>query len=249
MIRDTTYFISDCHLGASYIANPKEHERIVVDWLLSIEPKAKELYLLGDIIDYWFEYRHVVPRGYTRFFGALARLSDAGVKITWMRGNHDIWLFDYLANEIGLNVADGVIERTIDGKKFVMSHGDGVGRLPLTFRILRGMFRNPILQKLYAGIHPWWTVGFAHRWSAHNREHGHAENLKHLPPNDTYVEFANAYEKANGRVDYFIFGHRHIAIDQSEPNGTRIIILGDAFERYTFGQFDGKEFRLSTMKK
>lgn len=248
MSRDTTYFISDCHLGASYIADSKAHERILVEWLRAIAPRAKALYLLGDIIDYWFEYRYVAPRGYTRFFGALASLADSGVEITWMRGNHDIWLFDYLSKEIGLTVADGVIERTIDGRKFVMSHGDGIGRLKPTFRLLRSMFRNPFLQKLYAMIHPRWTVGFAHAWSAHNREHGKPEQLTSLPATDNYVEFARNYECDHGAVDYFIFGHRHIAIDQTEPNGTHIVVLGDAFENFTFGQFDGREFRLLNLK-
>lgn len=239
-----TFFISDCHLGATYINNPRAHERAITRWLETIAPDAKALFLLGDIIDYWFEYRHVVPRGYTRFFGALASLADSGVDITWMRGNHDIWLFDYLAGEIGLTVADGVITTTIDSRRFVLSHGDGIDCRSTMFKILRSMFRNPALQKLYAAIHPRWTVGFAHAWSSHNRLHGHDELITTLPPDDSFVRFAEHYQRTNPPADFFVFGHRHIAIDQPGPDKSRIIVLGDAFRQFTFGRFDGRQFHL-----
>ncbi|MBR5745314.1 MAG: metallophosphoesterase, partial [Muribaculaceae bacterium] len=115
--RSTTYFIADLHIGAKYITDPRDHERRVVDFLRSIKDDAKTLYLMGDVLDYWFEYKKVVPRGYIRFFGALAELADAGVEIIWFVGNHDIWLFDYLRDEIGLKVVDGVEIREIDGKR------------------------------------------------------------------------------------------------------------------------------------
>lgn len=112
------YFISDMHLGASYFPDRHAHERLVVSFLESIASDADELYMLGDVLDYWFEYRYVVPRGYVRFFGALARLADRGVKIHWFTGNHDIWLFDYLRDEIGIEVVDGYSVRDIFGKRF-----------------------------------------------------------------------------------------------------------------------------------
>ena len=124
-----TYFISDIHLGALYIKNRRSHERRIVAWLDTIADDADELYLVGDILDYWYEYRTVVPRGYVRFFGALARLADKGVRITWLIGNHDIWLFDYLRHEIGINIIDGAIRADIGGHSFFISHGDALGRL------------------------------------------------------------------------------------------------------------------------
>ncbi|MDE5810962.1 MAG: UDP-2,3-diacylglucosamine diphosphatase, partial [Muribaculaceae bacterium] len=163
------YFISDLHLGATYDNQSRAKERGVVDWLQSIEDDVSELYMLGDVLDYWFEYRTVVPRGYIRFFGQLARMVDRGVKITWMIGNHDIWLFDYLRDEIGITVVDGSLEKELNGLKFYMAHGDGVGRLPLGFRFIRSVFRNRVCQKLYSAIHPRWTIPFAHRWSTHSR--------------------------------------------------------------------------------
>ena len=120
------YFLSDLHLGASYFADPRAKERAVVQWLDSIKNTAAEIYLLGDILDYWYEYRTVVPRGYVRFLGKLAELSDAGVKLHWFIGNHDIWIFDYLPSEIGVEVIDGSVEREIMGKRFFLAHGDGV---------------------------------------------------------------------------------------------------------------------------
>lgn len=238
MTRNKIYFISDCHIGAGYIPDRKAHERRIAKWVDTAAADASHIFLLGDILDYWFEYRDVVPRGYTRFFGALSRAADAGVKITWMRGNHDIWLFDYLRDEIGLDVADGVIERTIGGKRFVMAHGDGIGHQSHTFTFLRALFRNRIAQRLYAAIHPWFTVGFAHRWSTHNRMHGKAEQTEHLQPDDRYIVFADEYSKHSGRADFFIFGHRHIVIDQPGPDDSRIIVLGDAFNRFTYGVYD-----------
>ena len=164
------YFISDLHLGASYIPDPVAHESRITKFLDSITGDAAELYLLGDILDYWYEYRTVVPRGYTRFFGTLCRMADSGVRITWFIGNHDIWLFDYLKEEIGMKVVDGFEIKEILGKRFFLSHGDGVGRLPASFRFLRATFRNKVCQKLYAAIHPRWTIPFAHRWSNHSRD-------------------------------------------------------------------------------
>ena len=145
-MRNKAYFISDLHLGARYFPDPREYELRAVRFLDSIAKDAAELYLLGDILDYWYEYRTAVPRGFTRFFGALGRLSDAGVKITWYIGNHDIWLFDYLREEIGMRVVDGYEIRTIMGRQFFLSHGDGLGKLPPLFRLIRATFRNRFCQ-------------------------------------------------------------------------------------------------------
>ncbi len=169
------YFLSDMHLGAAYFNDSRERERKVVRFLESIEKDASEVYLLGDVLDYWFEYRYVVPRGFVRFFGQLARMSDAGIKITWIIGNHDIWIFDYIPNELGVEVIDGVLDRDVLGTRMVMAHGDGVWMPDRKFRIIRSIFRNKICQKLYSAIHPRWTIPFAYAWSRHSREQGTPE--------------------------------------------------------------------------
>jgi len=259
--RKTTYFISDCHLGAKYIADPRHHERVIVDWLQSIAGDAARLYLLGDILDYWYEYRYVVPRGYTRFFGALAALADAGVEITWMKGNHDIWLYDYLRDEIGLTVEDGVIRREIDGYMFLLGHGDSIDDAGPFYKLMRSMFRCRFLQWLYGGIHPRWTVGFAHGWSANNRERNRIDTQYtapddphggNLPDNDGYVRFVRNYmdsidKPLSKKPVYFVFGHRHFLLDQQVGNDARLIVLGDAFSRMTYGKFENGLYRLLEM--
>lgn len=246
------YFISDLHLGASYIKDSRAHEARVVSFLDSIADKAGELFILGDALDYWFEYRTVVPRGYVRFFGALARLADRGVKITWFIGNHDIWLFDYLRDEIGIEIVDGYLVREVLGKRFFMSHGDGVGRLPLGFRLLRATFRNRTCQKLYSAIHPRWTIPFAHRWSNHSR-HFNAEEVPRFEgeEKEPLVEFCREYlADTDGDIDFFVFGHRHTLVDLPlSPRGSRMIILGDWLHHFSYGLFDGKEFSLNIYEK
>lgn len=246
--RKLTYFISDLHIGAGYIGDVHEHERRLVRWLRRIEPTAKALYLLGDILDYWYEYRTVAPRGYVRFLGALAELADRGVEITWLKGNHDIWIFDYLPLEIGLTVADGVVDRMIDGRRFVMEHGDGVGELRPSYRLMRRVFRNRFAQWLYAAIHPRWTVGFAHRWSKHSRLNPGFKYPQNVGPDDPLYAFARKYAAENGPVDFFVFGHRHVEVDEQTDFGSRIIILGDGFRLMTCGVWDGTDFSLRKME-
>lgn len=247
-MRDCTYFISDLHLGAGYIADPLGHERTVVRWLRSIAPTARALYLLGDVMDYWYEYRTVVPQGHVRFLGALAELADAGTRICWLKGNHDVWLFDYLRNEIGLTVSDGVVDTSIDGRRFVMEHGDGAGEVRRSYRLLRRLFRSRLAQRLYSAIHPRWTVGFAFAWSKHSRLNGRkAPECRRLPDNDRLVEFSRDYMARNGHVDFFVYGHRHQLVDMPLAADTRLVVLGEAFDMMTYGVWNGENFALKKM--
>ena len=243
--RTKTYFISDLHLGAAYLDRPHDRERLLAEFLKEISADAARLYLVGDVLDYWFEYRTVVPRGHVRFFGALAALADAGVEITWLIGNHDIWMFDYLRTELGIKVVDGSISETIDGKKFFISHGDGLGKLKPSFRFIRGLFRNRFCQKLYAAIHPRWTVAFAYKWSSSNRDYD---------PNDVPVyegeikdnveEWARGYLAKHPETDYIVLGHHHVAVDKQLGDRTRLIILGDWIYNFTYAVFDGEHMIL-----
>ena len=242
-MRNKSYFISDIHLGAKFIKNPGEHERIIVKWLESIREDAKNLFLLGDILDYWYEYKEVIPRGFIRFFGALARLADSGVNIVWFKGNHDIWIFDYLPNEIGLKVVDGSMVTEIDGKRFFMEHGDGVGESRPSYRRMRASFRNRTCQKIFSAIHPRWTVPFAHNWSSDSRATA-TNALVDLPDSHKLVVFAKDYEDTHDHIDYFVFGHLHVPVNREIMPGTRLIVLGDAFVNMTYGVYDGNEFAL-----
>lgn len=238
--RKNTYFLSDFHLGARYLGDEKEHERRIVAFLESVKDDAREIYLLGDILDYWFEYKYVVPRGFVRFFGKLAELTDAGVKIYWFIGNHDIWIFDYLPNELGVEVIDGSLVKEICGKVFYMTHGDGVGRTPRSFKLLRSFFRNKFCQKLYSGIHPRWTIPFALGWSHTSRA---GDTMPPFGANEPLEEFAKNYQ-SKPEVDYFIFGHRHVAINKVINEKSRMIILGDWINEYTYAVFDGTNVTL-----
>ena len=248
-MRDKTYFISDLHLGAGYIADTYSHQRRIAAWLRSIAPTARRLFLLGDVIDYWYEYRDVVPRGFVRFLGALAELADSGVEITWLKGNHDIWIFDYLPSELGINVADGIITRDLDGKTFVMEHGDGVGEVRGGYRLMRRIFRNRVCQRLYSDIHPRWTVGFAHRWSTHSRATSSYISPSVLPDTDPLVVFANDYLRSGHHADYFIFGHRHTPAERRVgPDGcATLMVLGDAFSHFNYAVWDGNTLRMETI--
>lgn len=243
MTRRHTYFLSDFHLGARYFKQPSEVERRVVSFLDSIKTDAKEIYLMGDILDYWFEYRYVVPRGFTRFFGKLAELTDSGIKVFWFIGNHDIWIFDYLPNELGVEIIDGSRIKEIAGKRFFLNHGDGVGRRKASFKMLRTFFRNRFCQKLYSSIHPRWTIPFALNWSNSSRSDDEFPEYKGEDHEELEI-FANRYPQEE-KIDYFVFGHRHIMLDKILKNGTsKIVILGDWIHFYSYAVFDGENLRL-----
>lgn len=260
------YFLSDTHLGASYFPDSKARELKVVAFLDSIKDDASEIYLLGDILDYWYEYKYVVPRGFVRFFGKLAELADSGIKITWLIGNHDIWIFDYIPQELGIKVVDGTFVTEVMGVKMLMAHGDGVWQHSLQFKFLRSLFRNRFCQLLFAAIHPRWTVAFANSWSSHRREADmQAEsassslppfnpdlykNASSPPPNDMnfhiyqLYKFASEYEADHPDCRYFIFGHLHRIVEQDLPGGATMIVLGDWINKFSYAIFDGQRMTI-----
>lgn len=237
------------HLGAKYLNNPRKNERRVISWLDSVKDTAKAIYLMGDILDYWYEYKHVVPRGFTRFFGKIAELTDSGIEIYWFIGNHDIWIFDYLPSEIGVKVVDGYLVKNIDGKRFFLSHGDGIGDRKLSFRIIRSLFRNKFCQFLFSAIHPRWTIPFAHGWSSQSRSthpvipHFNGEDEAYL------FRFARQYEATQQHIDYFIFGHLHIAQQSAIAHNSTVTILGDWISLFSYAKFDGSTLKIEYFKE
>lgn len=244
MAREDTYFLSDLHLGAPYMKDSRENERRIVSFLNSISGKAKTIYLLGDILDYWYEYRYVVPRGYVRFFGKLAELSDAGVRIVWLKGNHDIWIFDYLPEELGIEVVDGYIIEEINGKKVFLSHGDGLGKLDPKFKFIRGMFRNRVCQWLFSGIHPRWTVPFAYNWSAHSRKGGEERGIPDELLLKNLRDFVVDYHRSHPEVDYFMFGHIHILSREEIEAGCEMIVLGEWIHTFSYARMNERGLEL-----
>ena len=238
--RNTTYFISDLHLGASYL-DTRQSEQKVIDWLNSIKSSAKRLFFLGDILDYWYEYRHVVPRGYIRFFGKLAELSDSGIEIHWFTGNHDIWVLDHLPGELGITLHRTNEVLDIDGHSFFLSHGDEVGERKWSFRFIQWLFRNKVAQWCYSWIHPDLTMILAHKWSSSSRKKNNQKGEKHFrgEKHEPLVRFAKEYIK-NNNVEYLIFGHRHILLDLMLTRNNRMVILGDWIKHFSYASFDGE---------
>lgn len=237
-----TYFISDLHLGAKYMTDSLERERRVCRFLDSIHDSVAELYLLGDILDYWYEYKYVVPRGYIRFFGKLAELADSGVKITWVTGNHDVWLFDYLRDQIGLTVLNGHTEVVSQGKRILISHGDDVGVQPAMYRFTRWCFYNKVCQWLYAAIHPRWTYPIATGWSSDNRTRRTPQHLEAISERAAgrLLDFSREYYAQHRDVDAFIYGHLHIARMNDVEGLPPVVFLGDWISLCTYAVLDSE---------
>ena len=250
MAQKKSYFISDLHLGAKYMNDPVERERRVCRFFDSIKDDAAELFLLGDILDYWYEYKYVVPRGYIRFLGKLAELADAGVKITWVTGNHDVWLFDYLRDQIGLTVLYGHTVVETQGQRILIAHGDDVGVQPKMYRFTRWCFYNKVCQWLYAGIHPRWTYPIATGWSNENRTKRSPEELKAISERaaSRLVDFSREYLSKHPDIKAFVYGHIHIARINREQDLPPVVFLGEWITLNTYvvlddsGKFELKSF-------
>lgn len=241
------YFLSDAHLGARFHDDPLVIEKKLVCWLDRIKADAAAVWLLGDIFDYWYEYKYVVPKGHVRFLGKLAELSDAGIEIHIFIGNHDIWMFDYLPKEVGAIIHREPLTIDLLGKKFFLAHGDEVDDRSWTFQLLRKIFRNRFCQWLYAGIHPRWTFGFAMGWSLSSRKSGikRDEEKKYEGEDTEYlVLFAKKYLQSHPDINFFLFGHRHVLLDLMLSHTSRILVIGDWMTHFSYAEWDGEELAL-----
>ena len=248
MSSKNTYFLSDFHLGAPYMKDSKAREQRVVGFLDFIKNDAETIYLLGDILDYWYEYKYVVPRGYVRFFGKLAEIADSGVRIVWLKGNHDIWIYDYLPSELGIEVVDGSIVEEIYGKKCFLNHGDGVGKLQPSFRFIRSLFRNRLCQWMFSGIHPRWTVPFAYNWSAHSRKGGEERGIPDESLLKNLKEFVTDYHKNHPEIKIFIFGHVHVLSREEIASGCEMVVLGEWIKTFSYAKMNSDGLELLTWK-
>jgi len=238
------YFISDLHLGMYPRDQSLYREKLVVQWLDEIADQAAELWMLGDIFDYWFEYKKVVPRGFTRFLGKLAALSDAGVKIHLIPGNHDVWVFNYLSKEIGLEIHREALTISWNKHLFLLGHGDGLHKGDFNYRMLQRIFKNRLMQWLYARIHPNGSTSFAQWWSRKSRTKlGAFKDFKGVDK-EHQIQYAREQIKKQPEIEFFVFGHRHIPFDIRIAENSRVIGLGDWIGNFTYGIFDGEEFHL-----
>jgi UDP-2,3-diacylglucosamine hydrolase len=242
------YFISDVHLGAPALKNNFERELLFAAWLDQIRVDAAALYLMGDIFDFWFEYRKVIPRGFTRVLGRLADMSDQGIPIHFFAGNHDLWVFDYLPREIGLKFHRKELITKIHGKKFFLAHGDGLDPGDKGYLLLKKIFTSQKLQWLFARLHPDFAFYLAHRWSESSRLSKQNRQQEFKVKNESMFKFAENFLEKEW-IDYFIFGHRHQMADLKIGRNSRFILLGDWITNFSYGVFDGEEFALNQFKR
>jgi len=241
------YFLSDAHLGSLAIPHRRMQERRLVRFLDSIKEKAAAIYLLGDMFDFWYEYRYVVPRGFTRFLGKLSELTDMGVEVHFFTGNHDIWAYDYLAQECGVVLHKKPQTVELYGKVFFLAHGDGLGDPNTSFKLLKAIFHNRACQVMFSALHPRWGMWFGLQWAKlsrlkHEREGEPVflgEDREHL------VLFTRKYIQYHSNVDFFIYGHRHIEFDKQLTKKARLLILGDWISHFSYAVWDGEHLFMS----
>ncbi|MCK3685857.1 UDP-2,3-diacylglucosamine diphosphatase [Maribellus sp. YY47] len=241
------YFVSDVHLGAPALKNNRERELLFARWLDEIKDDVAELYLMGDIFDFWYEYRKVAPRGFTRILGRIADLTDRGIPVHFFTGNHDVWVFDYLAEEIGVMVHHEQLITEIRGKKFFLAHGDGLDAADKGYLFLKKIFTSKILQWLFSRVHPNAAFALAHKWSASSRLSKNDYEDDFMVVQDGMYKFAAEFLK-NNPVDYFVMGHRHRLVNKEMDDKTRFILLGDWIKSFSYGVFDGEKFELKKYK-
>jgi len=239
-----TYFISDVHLGAPALKNNKEREKLFVDWLDKVASDAGEIYLLGDIFDFWYEYKKVVPRGFVRTLGKIAEITDSGIPVHFFTGNHDVWIYDYLPAEIGIQVHREPIVRTINNKVFFLGHGDGLDPDEKGYLFLKRLFTSKTAQFFFSRLHPNFAFWIGHKWAKQSRlSKGVEPELSKGPEHESTVTFAKKLSETE-KYDYFIFGHRHIMLDEEIKPNVRVLILGEWFNHFSYAVFDGENVEL-----
>jgi UDP-2,3-diacylglucosamine hydrolase len=243
------YFASDFHLGTPNAAASRARELRIIAWLEMVRKDATEIFLVGDFFDMWYEYRTVVPKGYVRILGKLAELTDAGIKITAFLGNHDMWMFGYFENELGITVYDATIVREWQGKRFLIGHGDGLGPGDTKYKLMKKVFRNPFCQWLFGWVHPDLGLGLANYWSQKSRASGgHKDSIFEGKEKEWLYQYC-ARKLETTHYDFFIFGHRHLPLDLVLPNEkSKYINLGDWLQYNTYSVFDGEQCTLKTFE-
>ena len=242
------YFASDFHLGLTVGTDPRECEQRVIAWLDRVSKDAESVWLLGDVFDFWWEYKKVIPKGFTRFLGRLASLTDSGIKVHVFTGNHDMWMKGYLAEECGVTVHYEPLVTTIGGELFYLAHGEGLGSRRIRERLLFSLFRNRIASILFSAIHPRWGVAIGHAWSKNSRLARHISPPFMGEEKEELIRHTRSVAAAGCRAKYYIYGHRHLPLTFDE-DGRRMIILGDwSGCRESYAVYDGKELTLVTVQ-
>jgi UDP-2,3-diacylglucosamine hydrolase len=239
------YFISDFHLGAPNYADSLQREKLIVQFLDEIKHDAGELFIVGDIFDFWYEYRTVVPKGYVRLLGKLAELSDAGIKIHFFVGNHDMWMRNYFQQELNIPVYFEARDFEWEGKSFHIAHGDGLGPGDHRYKLLKKIFRSRFCQWLFGILPPYFGVNLASFLSRRSRAQTGSEETFYGEDKEWLLIYSKELSTRKN-YDFFVFGHRHLPIDFRLSNGSRYINLGDWINYFSYGVFDGQDFKLAS---
>lgn len=238
------FFLSDFHLGAPDAITSLEREKLIVRFLDEIKDEAYTIFIVGDMFDFWYEYKKVVPKGHVRLLGKIASLTDAGIPVHFFVGNHDMWMKTYLQQELNVQVYFEPKEFIFNGKSFFIAHGDGLGPGDHGYKALKKVFRNPVSQWLFGILPPYLGMGLANYSSRKSREATGMVEEKFLgEENEWLIIYAKEILKER-KIDYFIFGHRHLPIDFRLSTGSRYINLGDWIRYCTYAVFDGENLEL-----
>lgn len=230
------------HLGLPNASESLPRERRLVQWLDSIKHDAAEIYLVGDIFDFWFEYKRIVPKGFTRFLGKIAELTDSGIPVHFFTGNHDVWMYDYFPAEVGVEVHREPVMRTFNGKFFYIAHGDGLGPGDKGYKALKWLFTNRSLQWLFSRLHPNFSLWLGTSWSVSSR---YSKSISHKFRGEAELitRFARL-ELERRSIDYFVFGHWHSPVIYPLQPGSHLAVLGDWIVNFTYAVWDGEQLSL-----
>lgn len=242
------YFASDFHLGIPDAISSLEREKKIVRWLDQILPDTSELFLMGDLFDFWFEYKKVIPKGYTRLLGKIAEFHDKGIPVHIFTGNHDMWIFDYLPSETGARVYREPITRGFSGKKFYLAHGDGLGPGDHGYKFIKKVFRNKLCQWAFGLIHPDFGIRLAGYFSGKSRLANEESDRTFLGENKEWLVVYSKQILEKQHIDYFLFGHRHLPMEINISGSSKYINLGDWIRHFTYAEFDGQTLSLKTFE-
>jgi UDP-2,3-diacylglucosamine hydrolase len=242
------YFASDNHLGLPNALESRVREKNFVAWLEAIRKEASAIYLLGDLFDFWFEYKTVVPKGFVRVLGKLAELSDAGIPITFFVGNHDLWMRDYFQKELNITVHKQPIILTVGTYRFFIGHGDGLGPGDRGYKHMKKLFTHPLSKWFFRWLHPDWGIRLGQYLSQKNKLISGEEDLKFLGEDKEWLVSYSKRKLQKEHFDYFVFGHRHLPLEIKLSDKSQYINLGDWIIHNTYAEFDGKHLALKTWK-
>jgi len=242
------FFISDFHLGAPNAAQSVIRERRIIAWLNEVSKDAAAIFLMGDIFDFWFEYKHVIPKGFVRLQGKLAQITDSGIPVYLFTGNHDMWMFGYFNEELKIPLFRKPEELIVNGKKFLIGHGDGLGPHDHMYKFLKKIFANKFFQWLFRITHPDVGISIANFWSRNSRAKQGKNEESFLGESEWLWTYCKEVEQKQHH-DYYIFGHRHLPLDLQVGNNSRYINLGEWITHFTYASYDGQNLELKKFDK